>query len=234
MVVTEKHAVAIIKFEVKLEVAMPVYTYTFPNARILYYPNRYLEVRYQRQSIGLHLQNRDPQLILDDSITHTLIISGLSYPDSVFKWHVYLDPRTNTAIIRSSRQFARGPYNDPWDPTPPYHALGRLDIPLDVAEKLHEIVLQIANQRPLPAGYTTNSHQKGKAISAIQQSLAQMGPNTTEETLPELSENILSKIGSFITGKSGTLSMQRNALKRNAGVRGGKRKTRRRRSSKKN
>ncbi len=215
-----------------VEGAMPVYVYayTFPNARILYYPKRYLEVRYQRQSIGLYLQNRDPQLILDDSINQTLIISGLSYPDSVFKWYVFLDPDTNTAIIRSYREFARGPYNDPWG-EPPYHALGKLVIPLDVAKKLHDIVLQIANQKPLPAGYTTNIHQKGKAITAIQQSLAQMGPNTTEETLPELSENVLSKIGSFLTGKSGTLSMQRNALKRNAGVHGGRRrKTRRRRS----
>jgi hypothetical protein len=62
-------------------------------------------------------------------------------------------------------------------------------------------------------------------VSALNQSFGQKtGP---------LPENMLSSIGSFLSGKPGTLNMQTTALKRNMGLQGGRRKTRRHRKSRK-
>jgi hypothetical protein len=59
---------------------------------------------------------------------------------------------------------------------------------------------------------------KGRNISALKQTLGRQGP---------LPENVVSYMGSFISGKPGTLDMQATSLKQNAGLYGGKRSRRR-------
>jgi hypothetical protein len=74
-------------------------------------------------------------------------------------------------------------------------------------------------------GYYKSIRDKGRKVSALKQSFGQKtGP---------LPENLTASIGSFLSGKPGTLNMQTAALKRNAGVQGGRRKTRRARKSRK-
>jgi hypothetical protein len=66
---------------------------------------------------------------------------------------------------------------------------------------------------------------KGRNMSVLKQSFGQKsGP---------LPENILTSIGSFLSGKPGTLNMQTAALKRNMGLKGGRRRTRRNRKTRK-
>ena len=68
--------------------------------------------------------------------------------------------------------------------------------------------------------YYKSIRAKGRNVSALKQTLGRTGP---------LPENIASSIGSFLSGKPGTLNMQTVALKQNTRIKGGKRGRRTRR-----
>jgi hypothetical protein len=73
--------------------------------------------------------------------------------------------------------------------------------------------------------YYASIRARGRNVSALNQSFGQKtGPLPT---------NVLTSIGSFLSGKPGTLNMQTTALKRNMELQGGRRKTRRHRKSRK-
>jgi hypothetical protein len=73
-------------------------------------------------------------------------------------------------------------------------------------------------------GYYKSIRDKGRSINALKHTLGRKGP---------LLEDVTASIGSFLSGKPGTLNMQTASLKRNAGVQGGRRKTRRNRKTRK-
>jgi Leucine-rich repeat (LRR) protein len=72
--------------------------------------------------------------------------------------------------------------------------------------------------------YRASIQAKGRNMSGLKQTLGRV------DSLPG---NILSSIGSFLSGKPGNANMQMTALKRNVGQEGGRRKTRRHRKSRK-
>jgi hypothetical protein len=67
--------------------------------------------------------------------------------------------------------------------------------------------------------------QISRNIGHTEQFLPKLAPTTTVYRLPQLPENTIAAIGSFLSGKPGTLTQQKSALNKNM-KRGGSRKTR--------
>jgi Leucine-rich repeat (LRR) protein len=92
--------------------------------------------------------------------------------------------------------------------------------PFDTYYEIFQQTGNIAQLRNSIHRYYT--FRKGQNISALKQTLGRQGP---------LSENMATFVGRFLSGKSGTLNMQRTALQRNAGI-GGTRRHKNRKSRK--